>query len=110
MQKQLRWFRDEGSFGVHNDEGEVIARNLYRDIETQDGTLQRVFPGIHVRPDHRGVGLASELTKHSLDVSLEEGFRIVPICPYVAQWMREYDNGAYLPYRDEPGAEHFHVD
>ena len=107
MTQQRQWFRDEKSFGVQDEAGEVIARNLYHDLETEDGTKQRVFPGIHVRPDHRGVGLASELTKHSMDISLDEGFRIVPVCPYIAQWMREYDNGAYLEYRDDPGAERF---
>lgn len=105
-----RWFRDEDSFGVYDAAGEVIGRNLYRDIETADGTKQRVFPGVFVHPDHRGVGLAGRLTKYSLDTSIEEGYRIVPVCPYVARWVREYDNGAYMPYRDEPGAEHLNVD
>ncbi|OAV63026.1 GNAT family N-acetyltransferase [Enteractinococcus helveticum] len=105
-----RWFRDEESFGVYDDDGEVIARNLYRDVQLSDGTKQRVFPGIHVRPDHRHVGLAAQLTKHSMDTTIQEGYRIVPICPYVAQWMREYDDGAYLKYRDEPAGEHFFAD
>lgn len=110
MTQQRQWFRDDRSFGVHDNAGEVIARNLYHDVTAEDGTQQRVFPGIHVRPDHRGAGLASELTKHSIDISLDEGFRIVPVCPYVARWMREYDNGAYLEHRDDPGAEHLHAD
>lgn len=102
-----RWFRDDDSFGVLDDHDEVIGRNLYRDVETPAGTKQRVFPGVFVHPDHRGVGLASQLVKHSIDISLDEGFRIVPICPYVAEWMREHDGGSYMQYRDEPGAEHF---
>lgn len=110
MEQQWQWFRDEESFGVRDETGDVIARNLYHDVETEDGKKQRVFPGVHVRPDHRGAGLASELTKHSIDLSLDEGFRIVPVCPYVARWMREYDNGAYLKHRDNPGAEHFDAD
>ncbi len=100
-----RWFRDDTTFGIYNDAGEVIARNVYRDVEHADGTKQRIFPSIHVRPDHRHAGLAGRLTKHSLDITIEEGYRIVPICPYIAQWMREYDHGAYLTYRDEPGAK-----
>src|SRR5699024_12069925 len=71
-----RWFRDDESFGVHDDDGEVIARNLYRDVELADGTKQRVFPSIHVRPDHRHVGLAGRLTKYSLDITIDEGYRI----------------------------------
>lgn len=110
MQTQPHWFRDDESFGVSNDNGDVIGRNLYRDVETSDGTKQRVFPGVFVHPDYRGAGLAGELTKHSLDESIAEGYRIVPICPYVARWMREYDDGSYLPYRDEPESEHFNVD
>lgn len=110
MPQHPRWFRDEKSFGVHDEDGDVTARNLYRDVEASDGTKQRVFPGVFGRPDHGGAGLAGELTKHSIDISLDEGYRIVPICPYVARWVREYDNGSYLRYRDEPGAEHFDVD
>lgn len=101
-----RWFRDEESFGIRDAQGEVIARNLYRDIEAADGTPQRVFPGIFTRPDHRGAGLASQLTKYSLDITIDEGRRVVPVCSYVAQWVREYDDGAYLPHRDEPTGEH----
>lgn len=104
-----RWFQDDKSFGVYDDAGEVIARNLYHDIEQADGTKQRVFPSINVRPDHRHAGLAGRLTKHALDISIDEGYRIVPICPYIVQWMREYENGAYLQHRDEPEAEHFHA-
>lgn len=110
METQPRFFRDDESFGVSNEAEEVIGRNLYRDVETDSGLKQRVFPGVFVHPDYRGAGLASQLTKHSIDESIAEGYRIVPICPYVAQWMREYDDGAYLQYRDEPEAEHFNVD
>lgn len=110
MQKQRRWFRDEDSFGIYDASGDVIARNLYRDVETEGGAKQRVFPGVFVHPDYRGAGLAGKLTKYSIDHSLDEGYRIVPICPYVARWVREYDDGAYLPHRDEPAAEHFHAD
>lgn len=110
MTTQSRWFRDEESFSVTNETGDVIGRNLYRDVEAADGTKQRVFPGVFVHPDYRGAGLAGELTKHSIDQSIAEGYRIVPICPYVAKWMREYDNGSYLKYRDEPKSEHFNVE
>lgn len=101
------WFRDDESFGIYDDAGDVIARNLYRDVELADGTKKRIFPSINVRPDHRHVGLAGRLTKHSLDITIEEGYRIVPVCPYIAQWMRDYNGGAYLQYRDTPGAEYF---
>lgn len=110
METAPRWFRDDESFGIYNDQGDVIGRNLYRDVEQADGTKQRVFPGVFVHPDYRGAGLAGELTKYSLDQTIAEGFRIVPICPYVARWIREYDAGSYQQYRDEPGPEHFHGD
>lgn len=110
MDTESRWFRDKESFGICNAAGDVIGRNLYRDVETANGTKQRVFPGVFVHPDYRGAGLAAELTKHSIDESLAEGYRIVPICPYVVQWMREYDDGSYLQYRDEPDAGHYNVD
>ena len=105
-----RWFRDEESFGIYNETGDVIARNFYRDVEQVDGSKHRVFPSIHVRPDHRHQGLAGRLTKHSLDITIDEGYRVVPVCPYVARWMSEYDDGAYLKYRAERGTEDFHAD
>lgn len=110
MQQQRRWFRDAKSFGIYSDSGDVIARNLYRDVETADGTKQRVFPGVFVHPEYRGAGLAAELTKHSIDISIREGFRIVPTCSYIASWVREHDGGTYQQYRDEPGTEHFYAD
>ncbi len=110
MDTESRWFRDDESFGFSNETGDVIGRNLYRGIKTAHGTKQRVFPGIFVHPDYRGAGLAGKLTQHSLDQSIAEGYRIVPVCPYVANWMQEYNNGSYLQYRDEPEAQHFNVD
>lgn len=105
-----RYFRDEKSFGIYNDAGEVIARNHYRDVEQANGTKQRVFPSIHVRPDHRHVGLAGRLTKHSLDVTIDEGYCIVPICPYIVQWIRDHDDGTYQQHLEHPVPEHFRVD
>lgn len=104
-----QWFRDATVFGVRDDAGEVIARNRYHNVETADGIKQRVFPGIFVDPKYRGAGLAGQLTKHALDITIEEGYRIVPICPYIVDWVRDYDGGAYLKYSDAPGPEHSHA-
>ena len=88
-----RWFRDEESFGVYDD-GDVIARNLYRDVQGAEGTKQRIFPSIHVRPDHRLWLTTDHLDGYTIkfsdrtDLSTSRAI-VVPA-------------GAYLKYRDEP--------
>src|SRR5699024_12797943 len=78
MPTQSRWFRDEESFVVTNETGDVIGRNLYRDVEAADGTKQRVFPGVFVHPDYRGAGLAGGCTNAAIDQSIAEGYPIGP--------------------------------
>ena len=40
-----------------------------------------------VPPELRGRGLASELAEHALRYALEQGFTVVPSCPFVAAYI-----------------------
>jgi predicted GNAT family acetyltransferase len=38
----------------------------------------------------RGHGVGSELVRETLEMARREGFRIVPICPFVVAWLRRH--------------------
>lgn len=61
---------------------------------TLDGdviTMTRVY----VPPPVEGRGIAGAITRHALDYSREQGFKVVPRCPYVAAWIKRHPD-----YRD----------
>lgn len=41
-------------------------------------------------PSVRGRGLAGKLTRHVLDDARRRGLSVVPVCPYVAQFIDEH--------------------
>lgn len=45
--------------------------------------LRRTF----VPPEHRGRGIAGQLTRHVLDYARAEGLKVVPTCPYIAAFI-----------------------
>jgi predicted GNAT family acetyltransferase len=38
----------------------------------------------------RGHGVGSELVRETMEMARREGFRVVPICPFVAAWLRRH--------------------
>lgn len=72
------------------DDDTVVGFTQYR---TPDGK-QRVFFHTEVDPAYGGLGLAGRLVSFALADVADTGERIVPICPYVAKYLRkhtEYD-------------------
>jgi predicted GNAT family acetyltransferase len=53
-----------------------------------DGTVSLLHAEVPVTA--RGHGVGSELVRGTLEIARREGFRIVPICPYVAAWLRRH--------------------
>jgi len=49
-----------------------------------------------VPPGDRGRGLAAQLVRAAVDYARAEGFRIIPSCWYVAQWIRQHPEHADL--------------
>ncbi|MCI0617393.1 N-acetyltransferase [bacterium] len=53
----------------------------------QDGnTMVMTHVGVH--PEHRGQGVAGKLTEVALEYAKEKSFRVIPMCPYIATYIR----------------------
>jgi predicted GNAT family acetyltransferase len=50
----------------------------------------------YVPPADRGRGIAARLVTAALQYARAEGFRIIPSCWYVAQWLRHHPEHADL--------------
>ncbi len=71
-------------------DGDVVAVLDYRRDE-RTGTL--LLTHAEVSPEHGGRGIGSALVKASLDDLADRGERIVPLCSFVAAFVR--DNPGY---------------
>ncbi len=47
------------------------------------------------------------LVQYAFDTALDEGYRIVAICPYVKSWIEKSDDPRYADASDTARAEHF---
>lgn len=53
----------------------------------QDGdTIVMTHVGVH--PEHRGQGVAGKLTQVALEYARGKSFRVIPMCPYIATYIR----------------------
>ncbi|HIY86476.1 MAG TPA: N-acetyltransferase [Candidatus Yaniella excrementavium] len=103
-----QFIEHEGYIGMIVDDSETIAaREIYRNHETAEGTKQRVFIETVVEEDYRGAGLAGKLVQYSLDKAIDQGYRIVAICPYVKSWIEKSDDKRYSDVSDTARPEHF---
>lgn len=61
----------------------------------QDGdTIVMTHVGVH--PDQRGQGVAGKLTKVALDYAREKSLRVIPMCSYIAAYIRRNPQYAEL--------------
>ncbi|NKX55634.1 N-acetyltransferase [Arthrobacter sp. E918] len=67
------------------DDGVVIGFTKYR---RAGGKV--VFIHTEVDEDYAGQGLASKLARFALADVRASGRRIVPVCPYIASWLRTH--------------------
>ncbi|MEU6922360.1 GNAT family N-acetyltransferase [Streptomyces sp. NPDC046631] len=70
-------------------DGATAGFTVYRDL---DG--QRVFYHTEVDDAYAGQGLASILVTEALNDVRGSGRRIVPVCPYVAKYLKKHDEFA----------------
>jgi len=66
-------------------DGELAGFAEYRDREGA-----RVFTHTEVADEFEGKGVGSELVRGVLDAERAAGRRIVPLCPFVAHYVREH--------------------
>jgi len=53
----------------------------------QDGDII-VMTHVGVNPEHRGQGVAGKLTQVGLEYAKEKSLRVIPMCSYVAAYIR----------------------
>ena len=53
----------------------------------QDGNTI-VMTHVGVYPEHRGQGIAGKLTQVALEYAKERSLRVIPMCPYIAAYIR----------------------
>ncbi|MGP8297191.1 GNAT family N-acetyltransferase [Streptomyces inhibens] len=70
-------------------EGERAGLTAYRDRGEQ-----RVFHHTEIDDAFAGQGLASRLVREALTDVRKSGKRIVPVCPYVAEFLKRHDEFA----------------
>lgn len=70
------------------DDGKVIGRAAYRTYGTDPS--QRIFYHTVINEEYGGQGLAKKLAAQALDQTVDEGLRIVPVCPYIKKFLTKH--------------------
>lgn len=70
-------------------EGALAGFSMYTHEETST-SRQRIFFHTEIDDALGGRGLAGTLTRSALQASVQEGYRLVAVCPYVARWLRTH--------------------
>ena len=52
-----------------------------------------------------GRGIASRLARHVLEAARADGLRVVPICPFIAAWMKKHPEFDDLRAESDPGGD-----
>ncbi|WP_372699303.1 GNAT family N-acetyltransferase [Arthrobacter sp. JSM 101049] len=74
-------------------DGKAAGSSSYRDTDAS-GAPQRILYHTVIDDAFGGQGLASTLTRDAIRQSVEAGFRVVPMCPYVKKWTTTHDDFA----------------
>jgi uncharacterized protein len=69
-------------------EAEIEGQLAVADYEITGRTI--VFPHTEVPPALRGRGIASVLIRAALDSARKQGFKVVPACSFVRQYMEAH--------------------
>ncbi|WP_161605964.1 GNAT family N-acetyltransferase [Microlunatus speluncae] len=72
-------------------EGKLAAVVEY---SMRDQTMIIVHTG--TKPEFRGNGIAARITRHALDDVRSRGLRVVPECPFTAEFIAEHQDYADL--------------
>ncbi len=58
------------------------------DYNQHGNTIVMMHVGVY--PDHRGHGIAGKLTQVGLEYAREKNLRVIPMCSYVAAYIRRH--------------------
>jgi uncharacterized protein len=76
---------------VHNEAEDQFETWIDGQLSKLDYMLDRntiVMTHVGVHPEHRGQGVAGKLTQVALEYAKEKSLRVIPMCPYVATYIR----------------------
>jgi predicted GNAT family acetyltransferase len=68
----------------------LVEGHLAGFIKYQLGEGRITFWHTEIQPDYEGRGLASELAKVALDDVKQRGLELVPLCPFIAKYIRRH--------------------
>lgn len=81
-------------FTIQHDEEQ---RQFFIMIDQQKAFVEYIQPGkriifthTEVPPPLEGQGIASRLAKHALEYAKAQSFKVMPLCPYVAAYIRKH--------------------
>lgn len=66
--------------------GNVIGKAAYKDYDA-GSSPQRIFYHTVINEEYGGQGLAGKLAAVALDETIQAGFRIVPVCPFIKKYV-----------------------
>lgn len=95
---------ERGEPGEPSEAGIEVGEEAFVDVAAVgDGAApERVFFHTSVSDAYAGRGLASVLVRGALDDAVSSGYRIVPVCPYVAAWLKKYPEYERYAIRPRP--------
>ena len=76
---------------IHNPDKNRFETWIDHQLSKLDYLLDEdtmVMTHVGVYPEHRGQGVAGKLTEVALEYAKEKSLRVVPMCPYIATYMR----------------------
>ncbi|MBU1360760.1 MAG: N-acetyltransferase [Gammaproteobacteria bacterium] len=59
-----------------------------------------MFTHTEVMPEFEGRGVGSALARHVLDAARAEGLHVIPVCTFIAGWIRKHPEYADLVRED----------
>ena len=69
-------------------ETEVDGHECVLDYMLENGVIS--MNRVYVPPPVEGRGIAGAITRHALDFSHTQGWKVKPRCPYVAAWIKRH--------------------
>lgn len=75
--------------GEAGDAAKRIGEESYVDVATETG-VERVMYHTGVSEEYGGQGLAAVLVRFAVDDTIAAGHKVVPVCPYVAAWVKKH--------------------
>lgn len=90
---------DASRYEIHV--GEVLAG--FAVFDRRPGTIR--FVHTEIDPAFQGQGVAGQLAEQALTDAAASGDTIVPLCPYIAKYLRGHEiPGAVISWPERPGS------